>query len=195
MGRKIFISYKHNDRSVASLGRYEATARAYVDYLISNTLDSEIYKGEGDEDLSEFKDSTIQTRLKDKIHDSSITIVLISPNMKETYEAENNQWIPWEISYSLKEITRNNRLSHSNGILAVVLPSVNQSYDYAFNWSNAIKKENLFQIIRDNSQYISFVKWQDFLSNKNHYLDEVTKKRDNRKSYSIVTEISNTPLF
>ena len=144
MGRKIFVSYKHNDSNVMNLARYEGTARAYVDYLTDKTLKGDVYKGEGDEDLSKFKDDTIKNRLKNNLHDSSITIVLISPNMKAPYQAESDQFIPWEISYSLKEIPRNGKLSHSNGILAVVLPDRNGSYQYMLDDYNRIQNpENL----------------------------------------------------
>ena len=222
MGRKIFVSYKHKDSNVENLSGYGNTARAYVDNLIEKRLNDEIYKGEGDEDISQFKDETIKSRLKDKIHDSSITIVLISPGMKESNNKESDQWIPWEISYSLKEIIRNDKTSHTNGILAVVLPDSSGSYSYMFKEScthcksRSIQTQKLFQIIRDNtfnhinkesnkstceycnvsfytgnSSYIEIVKWHDFISNKNHYLDETVKRRDDRKSYVIVKEISN----
>ena len=52
MARKIFVSYKHTDDSVEPINE-ETTARAYVDELIELFEDDEIYKGEGDEDLSE----------------------------------------------------------------------------------------------------------------------------------------------
>jgi hypothetical protein len=214
MGRKIFVSYKHNDNSVKNLtGYYNNTARDYVDYLTDNTLEDDIYKGEGDEDLSEFKNDTIKNRLKDKIHDSSITLVLISPNMKDGSE-ESDQWIPWEISYSLKEITRQDKTSHTNGMLAIVLPDTNDNYDYFIENKSCncrtLKTGILFQILNKNmfnakdlqdsncndcssytgdSSYITSVKWCDFISNKDSYLDKAVKIRDDRKSYTITKEV------
>jgi len=222
MGRKVFVSYKHSDNNVKYLQYFGGTARAYVDYLIEHRLNDEIYKGEGNEDLSQFKNDTIKTHLKNKIHDSSITIVLVSANMKDSYEMETNQWIPWEISYSLKEITRNDKMSHSNGLLAVVIPDQNGSYDYFINQPCSVcngrhlQIGNTFQIIRDNMfnskgssqtqehcsycgntfykgshSYIETVKWEAFLSNKDHYLNKAAEIRDNRRSYDIVKEIKN----
>lgn len=131
MARKIFVSYKHGDTDVAPIrGVFTPTARDYTDAIIDMFEGDEIYKGEGNEDLSEFKEETIETHLKNRIYDSSLTIVLISPNMKNAQEEELDQWIPWEISYSLKEITRKDRKSHTNAMLAVVLPDRNSSYEY-----------------------------------------------------------------
>ena len=112
MGHKIFVSYKFADDQVKNLnGQQNSTVRDYVDEL-ENHFDSSshIYKGESSgEDLSELSEETIWSKLRDRIFDSTMTIVFISPGMKETWKAEKDQWIPWEVSFSLRTTTRKNQ--------------------------------------------------------------------------------------
>ncbi len=143
MGKKIFISYKYADSNVENITDNKSfwgscTVRNYVDD-IENTLKDKtdhIYKGESDgEDLSQLSDSTIWEKLKDRIYDSTLTIVMLSKGMKEKYKEEKHQWIPQEISYSLKEVSRKDKngnpvTSRTNALLAVILPDVYGSYDY-----------------------------------------------------------------
>ena len=134
--------------------------RSYVNILEEKIGDSShIYKGESDgEDLSQLSESTIWSKLKDRIRDSTLTIVMISPNMKTFWKLEKHQWIPQEISYSLKEISRKNSngdpvTSKSNALLAIVLPDSNNSYSY-YTYQNSccdtgcrvLKTDTLFSI-------------------------------------------------
>lgn len=132
MANKIFVSYKYADSSVRSLDSdFASTARDYVDLLEGHLGENNyIYKGEKDgEDLSAFTNETIASKLRDKIHDSSVTIVLVSKSMIDN-KSEEEQWIPWEVSYSLREQTRGGRTSGTNAIIAIAIPDENDSYDH-----------------------------------------------------------------
>lgn len=184
MGRKVFVSYKYKDSDVKALsGATPPTWPCdYVDYIKDHILkDDDIYKGENsDEDISSWTDESIWNHLKDKIYDSTITIVLISPNMKEPGKWQRSQWIPWEISYSLRETKRNNRTSHNNAILAVILPDKSGSYDY-------YDKDDLFPILKNNidNGYIYVVTWEDFKNYPNADISKAFEYRDATPSYKI----------
>ena len=179
MAKKIFISYKYKDDNVEPFAELNSTtARDYVDKL-QNILEEydNINKGEEDgEDLSSLSETVIENKLKDRLYDSSITIVLISKNMREVYLQEKQQWIPWEISYSLKEITRGGRTSRINALIGIVLPDVNGSYDHAIIAKecqnckcNIWQTNNLFKIIKNNTFN---------LKKKNEYLKDCSNKNN-----------------
>jgi len=167
MGRKIFISYKYADSNVNNISGSiwgSSTVRDYVD-KIEEIIDSSdhIYKAESDgEDLSHLSEEQIWELLKDRIYDSSLTIVMISPNMKEYFKLEKDQWIPSEISYSLKAISRKNKngdsvTSTENALLAVVVPDRNNSYSYYMDnkkccdsGCRTLQNSNLFKIMSKN---------------------------------------------
>lgn len=207
MGKKVFVSYKFADndvRKITSDYYHIDTVRDYVNYLEKKIIGINIYKGEhDDEDLSAFKDETIWSNLKNKIFDSSVTIVLVSKNMKEKCISESEQWIPQEISYSLKEITRGmyEKKSLSNAILCVVIPDRNGFYSYYINNSRPLLSYNytiIFKIIENNmnnnkknvfDSYIVTVKWDDFIKNINYYINEASKKQENINTYNITKQI------
>lgn len=165
MGKKIFVSYKYADDHVKNLTVYEnSKVRDYVTKFEEKLDPSDhIYKGESDgEDLSILSDDTIWEKLKNRIYDSSVTIVFISPKMKDLWKAEKDQWIPWEVSYSLKEVSRKNKngdpvTSRTNAMIAVVLPDETGSYAYYLETRNCCSggctvhyTDTLFSIIRKN---------------------------------------------
>ncbi|WGE70547.1 TIR domain-containing protein [Actinobacillus equuli subsp. haemolyticus] len=205
MGRKIFISYKYSDNAVKRLSPYkEATVRDYVD-ILQNKLERDgihINKGEKDnESLAQFKDETIQTKLSDKIFDSSVTIVLLSPNMKERWSSEDEQWIPWEISYSLKNKKRALSTSKRNAILLVALPDQYGNYSYVNQpnfYFNIIKnnRNNLryeypteYLTNRCSHSYMLQCNWDNFISNVNGWINAAVEIKEHAEQYIINTKI------
>lgn len=208
MGRKIFISYKYADTDVKHLNHislFESTkVRDYVDVLQSYLERDGIHinKGEKDnESLAQFKDETIQTKLSDKIFDSSVTIVLLSPNMKEYRTDESEQWIPWEIAYSLRNKTRANSTSKRNAILLVALPDKNGSYNYADQpnfYFNVIKnnRNNLrfsyptkYLMGGCSQSYMLKCNWNEFISNINGWIDAAVEIKEHSIQYNLNTKL------
>ena len=227
MGKKIFVSYKYADDQVKNMVLEEnSTVRDYVDEF-EEKLDSSdnIYKGESEgEDLSNLSDDAIWEKLKNRIYDSSVTIVFISPGMKENWKSDRDQWIPWEVSYSLKETSRKNKngdsvTSHSNAMIAVVLPDENDSYAYYLEAKNCCSggctlhhTNKLFEIIKKNKfnrtknaskrtcdnndtiwsgtcSYIEAVKWSNFIANYQKYVNSAVDRQEHIDEYDICKEI------
>ena len=221
MGRNVFVSYKYADSNVAPLGYgYSSTVRDYVNQLETILAENgHVYYGEHeDEDLSWWTDDQIYERLKNKIFPTSCTIVLISPNMREYGRKDRSQWIPWEIYYSLRQTTRSDYTSRRNGILAVVLPDRNGSYEYVLQTgiccSNPCTNHltnNLFNIIKCNMfnrksgsdriccnhgriwygefSYIPMIKWSEFINDVNNQIERVEKIRDNADQYNLHVDV------
>lgn len=222
---KIFISYKYGDKSVRQNnscnwmhwhagidgGNY-LTARDYVDHLMEKVLTDHTNKAEkDDEDLSHLTEEAIQQKLYDRIYDSTVTIVLISKNMKEV-EHESFQWIPREVAYSLRDKTREDRTSYTNGVLAVILPDEGGSYEHGikhYNCVTEIQTHNFFKIISanmfnrskhnrhictvcggyhhygDDHSYIYPVKWDDFVQNHNLYINHALGLKDRLNEFNL----------
>lgn len=94
MGHKIFVSYKYADDDVKNLTWWGNSTVCHYVTEFQNKLSAEddINKGEeDDEDLSGFSDDAIWVKLKNRIYDSSVTVVFISPNMRESGKADRDQ--------------------------------------------------------------------------------------------------------
>ena len=195
MAHKTFISYKYSesrnlrDRIIEALGD-----------------DATYYKGETSEspDLSDTSTENIMKNLRDMMFDTSVTIIILSPNMKES------KWIDWEIEYCLKMKTRKDRTSQRNGLVGVI-SKIKGSYDWLkYRTTNAdgcvvsnYHTEKLYDIINNNrfnqtpkvykcntcncidyltGSYIAFIEEDDFLANPQKYIDNAYEKSENNAS-------------
>lgn len=178
---KIFITYKYGDDQVyqgfldqkywaeetneqtgITTKETKATGRAYVNFLEEIIGKENVLKGEKqDESLKGKSEDQIWEVLKPRVHDSSVTLVVISPSMKVTTEPEQEQWMPNEIRYSLWEVSRGEKTSTSNALLGVILPDITGGYGYIYEKNNCQhcghikvlnKKDNtyLFNILKGN---------------------------------------------
>ena len=219
MGRNVFVSYKYGDSSVQQFSRIpwgQTTVRDYVDDIAHrlDKTDNYYFRGEQDgEDLSDLDVETIESILRDKMFYTSVTIVLISPRMFENI-AEIDQWIPWEISYSLKNKRRSDGNSNMNAVLAVVLPNRDGKYNYAMysdGRSIFVKEKAFFEIILANmfnrrgvthytdlynnpmyvpgESYIALARWCDFCSNPEYYIGVALRNRGEWDKFDIIKKI------
>ena len=184
MGRKIFVSYNYKDYDVQLLSttiNLYSWPRDYVTYLENYVFRNHIYKGEHqDEDLSNYSKDYIWEHLKNKMFDSSVTVLLISPNMKEYGRHQSTQWIPQELSYSLRVTTRKDYSSHRNFIIGVILPD-------KYGRVNYFSRYNTFPVLKDNidNGYIWLTTWSDFIRCPDYHIVQADMCRKNTKDYLI----------
>ena len=198
MAHKTFISYKYSE------------AKGLRDDIIDALGDNATYyQGETSEspDLTDLTTETIREHLKDMIFDTTVTIVILSPNMKDS------KWIDWEIEYSLREYSRDGKTSKSNGVVAVI-----QKKNGGYTWlkSQVINEDGhssvqydqskLYNIINNNrfnqnpikyscekcktvnaltGSYISIVEEEEFLANPDKYIENAYDKCQNISNYTL----------
>ncbi len=199
MARKTFIAYKYSEST------------ALRDKIISALGDdATYYKGETTDspDLTDTTAENIKKNLRDMIFDTSVTIVIISPNLKES------KWVDWEVEYSLKEITRQDRTSRTNGIVGVIKKH-NGNYDWLITKTakddgcstRTINDSKLYDIINNNrynlisedkyacnhcktysqldGSYIALIDEDDFISNPNKYIENAYEKCQKVADYNL----------
>ncbi|ATV68293.1 TIR domain-containing protein [Fusobacterium pseudoperiodonticum] len=199
MAHKTFISYKHSEAQ-----------KIRDDIIKALGKDAVYYRGEtsNSPDLSDTSTENIKKALTDMMFDTSVTIVVISPNMTES------NWIDWEIEYCLKNINRKDRISHINGVVGVIM-----KYNRGYEWFKKKKRKDdgciissydenkVYDIINKNrynqnpkkyscdvcktvdsltGSYIAYVEEETFLSNPNKYINNAyDKSEDNAAGYNI----------
>lgn len=190
MARKTFISYKYSE------------SKELRDKIINSLgSDATYYKGENgySPDMSSYTSFTIKEYLKNMIYDTSVTIVILSPNMKAS------NWIEWEIEYSLKSISRNDRTSKTNGIVCVVKKEPYYGYNWMKDFYGNWQLDKLFPIIKKNmnnaknkifnaylglsQNYIDIVTEDEFLIYPQKYIEAAHEKSKNIDHYNITKQI------
>lgn len=198
MAHKTFISYKYSE------------ARELRDKIIDSLgQDASYYKGETADspDLTDRKTETIKQHLKDMLFDTTVTIVIVSPNMRQS------NWIDWEIEYSLCNYNRSGKCSSTNGVIGVLM-KVNGRYDWIRsqtshpdgctsigysssllpdimqgNRYNQVPKEYTCSqcktIDRLTGSYISLVDEDEFLASPKRFVENAYEKSQNLWNYDI----------
>ena len=192
MAHKTFISYKYSEAQELR----DRILKAMGD-------DASYYKGETSDspDLTDTSTENIKSHLRDMMYDTSVTIVIISPNMTKS------KWIDWEIEYCLKRTTRKGRTSQTNGVVGVIM-----KYDGGYSWLESSKhhedghtttrhdSSKMFPIINNNrfnqnpkryycehcrsvdalsGSYIALVTEEEFLSDPAKYINNAYNKSEN----------------
>lgn len=195
MAHKTFISYK-----------YDEAKKLRDDIINALGNDATYYNGETSDspDMTDLKTDTIKRNLTNMMYGTSVTIVIISPNMKKS------KWINWEIEYCLKKTTRNERTSQTNGVVGVIMKHnggygwfkkyntnsdgcTSSYYEDSYLYDN-IKKIRYNQEPKKYScnvcetvdaltgSYMAFVEEEDFLNNPQKYIDNAYDKSENDAS-------------
>lgn len=198
MAHKTFISYKYSEAA----GLRDLIIRK----LGSNAT---YYQGEtgSSPNISDNKTETIRQKLADMIYDTTVMIVVVSPNMTLS------SWMEWEIKYALREQSRNGRTSHADGIVCVVQKDnnlwISDKYGWAKTYEGHWSASKFFDVLVKNmnnkkswmdspipstnktlydslsSNYIDIVTEDDFLRNSSYYIDKAFDKSENINSYNI----------
>lgn len=187
MSHKCFISFKKEDE--------------YYKNYIQNEMDIDMIDKSLDEPIdSDDEDYIMQKIREDYLSDSTVTLFLIGTKSNENLGWEEQKFIKRELQSSLY----NGKNNTKNGILGIVLPSMydivfqgsgicticGNSHNYVnINDTTTIKEFSYNYYIpndkcawSEEDRYCVLVKWDDFESLPEHYIDKAFDKRDSEIS-------------
>lgn len=202
MATKVFISFRFSDG--------KEIKDELVDLFDEST---EIINRSEDVDRSQMSDESIQDYLYEKLEDTSVTIVLLTPkavDYKKNFWGEYDDWLYDELRYSLEDRTNN----RTNGVVAVytddakdmILESSShycshcqqtkscrtlKSFDNLarknmLNIKPKFKKNPCADLYDDShDSYISLVSLEDFKNDYAKYIDNAKEKRNRLEEFEI----------
>lgn len=203
MATKVFISFRFSD------------GKELKDELIE-LFDSstEVINRSEDVDRSEMSEDTIQEYLYEKLKNTSVTIVILTPeavDYRKNLWGEYDDWLYDELRYSLEDRISN----RTNGVIALytddseslILKSSshtcnkcneNSTCRTLTNFDNLARKnmlnvkekykankcDNLYD--DDKDSYISLVHFDDFKKDYEKYINSAKEKRDRKEEFRLV---------
>lgn len=202
MATKVFISFRFSDGKMIK--------DELVDLFDEST---EVINRSEDVDRSQMSEGTIQEYLYEKLKDTSVTIVLLTPeavSYRKNWVGNYDDWLYDELRYSLED-RKNNR---TNGVVAIYTDDAKdklisesthscsqcqetQSCRSLKNFDNLVRKnmvniknnykknpcDNLYDDEHDS--YISLVSWEEFKQDYTKYIDNAKEKRDRLHEFNI----------
>ena len=202
MATKVFISFRFSDG--------KEIKDELVDLFDEST---EVINSSEDVDRSQMSEDTIQDYLYEKLKDTSVTIVLLTPkavDYSKNLWGEYDDWLYDELRYSLED-RMNNR---TNGVVAIYTNDAKdklisesthscsqcqetQSCRSLKNFDNLVRKnmvniknsykknpcDNLYDDEHDS--YISLVSLEEFKQDYTKYIDNAKEKRDRLHEFEI----------
>lgn len=180
---KTFISYHHKNEQDLKNGIIQKFGG-------EDFIDSSVADGEINTELSE--DEIMRIIREDYLHNSTVTVVLVG------WETAQRPFVNSEIQASLRDTSKNKH----NGLLAVIRDDLyNEIYTSGTcsdcgvvvrNRNNAFYENYIPNLIKKNHTYYgdkchynskdvycAVVKYSNFISNPELYIDEAFEKRDN----------------
>ena len=206
MTRRVFISFRFSDG---------APYKEKLDELFDSSV--EVINCSEDTDRSALSEESIRSYLYKKLSNTSVTIILLTPNTL-TYERDEDgqidDWTYDEVRYSLEDRT-NNRM---NGLVAVYVPEARDLILYTHNCSkcnskckvttipnrehlfrknmmnikrayaaHACSEKGIFDAAKDS--YCSLISWSDFVKDFGRYIDNAADKRNRCNEFDLVKRL------
>lgn len=198
--KKAFISFRYSDGKEVK----DELQEILKEYIIDKSED---------EDRSNMSDSTIQSYLYNKLKDTSLTIVVLTPeaiNYRKDSYGKYDDWLYDELRYSLADREKN----RTNGVIAIYTKEAekhimqkNTHYcDTCKEESNINTIKNFNNLVRENihnimneyktnpcegvyngleDSYISLVSLKDFKEKPEHYIENAMEKRERKQEFNI----------
>lgn len=203
MATNVFVSFRFKDG--------KDLKEELVKLFDSST---EVINRSEDVDRTDMTEETIRKYLYNKLKDTSVTVVILTPeaiNYRTNWLSEYDDWLYDELRYSLEDRSEN----RTNGVVALYTDESKDSLIEASthtcdvcneekssttinDFENLVRRnmmnvkskyksnpcEGLYD--RGKDSYISLVHFDDFKNDYSKYIEEAKEKRDRKEEFDIV---------